>query len=484
MLEILWRVTIGAWITAGAIIFLRLLFRRHLSARWKYALWLLLLVRLLLPVLPESPTSVMNLAATSKVSAPVSIVTEPEKTLDDGAATILSEQIAQTTPTRTLGTQQILGILWLSGMVLCGAVYGMMALKTALRLRHMVPITSPALQNRCQQLCRELGIHQSIRLCYGECAMIGGLIHPTMVLPRELMGKRLQVAMTHELMHCKYGDLWIMALWRLMCCIHWFDPVVWICFFWAKRDCEAACDERVLSRKDISPAAYAALLYEEASMKHPNQVGATALGGGGLKSRIRSIAAYRKPRIGGTILVLALCLLITACTMTGPITSQKNEALDGGQPSQSLFLHALCQQTEGLRYQPEDHDYFWRVMGCYASTQDMNMDNGEIELSPEQVLAMAQTAFPSLEITDTQLLPGIPGYILEDGTAPPVELLDNGNYRFARKNVAYSMETELVSTDGGQEQRTVTMKDPQGTVTSQWDVTIDQFGIIHSMKPI
>ena len=61
MIDLLWRITVGSWVTAGAIIFLRLLFRKHLSARSKYLLWLLLLVRLMLPVLPESPSSVMNL---------------------------------------------------------------------------------------------------------------------------------------------------------------------------------------------------------------------------------------------------------------------------------------------------------------------------------------------------------------------------------------------------------------------------------------
>ena len=53
MIELLWNITVGSWVTAGAIIFLRLLFRKHLSTRSKYLLWLLLLVRLMLPVLPE-----------------------------------------------------------------------------------------------------------------------------------------------------------------------------------------------------------------------------------------------------------------------------------------------------------------------------------------------------------------------------------------------------------------------------------------------
>ena len=163
-------------------------------------------------------------------------------------------------------------------MLLCGGTYAVMTVKTALRLRSMEEISSPGVQNRCEAIRKQLGIHGKITLRYGDRAMIGGLLHPTLILPRELTGQRLTAAMTHELMHYKSGDLWIAAWWRVLCCIHWFNPVVWLCFFWARRDCERACDQRVLDSESVSPAVYAALLYEEATMKPKIRVGTTAFG--------------------------------------------------------------------------------------------------------------------------------------------------------------------------------------------------------------
>lgn len=59
-LSILWSITWGSWLTALAIILIRLLFHCVLSSKAKYYLWLLLALRLMLPVLPQSPFSIQN----------------------------------------------------------------------------------------------------------------------------------------------------------------------------------------------------------------------------------------------------------------------------------------------------------------------------------------------------------------------------------------------------------------------------------------
>lgn len=74
-LDALFSITMGSLLTAGAILLIRLLFRPLLSPKAKYYLWLLLALRLVLPTLPESPTSLLNLlpkapAVSSTVFAP------------------------------------------------------------------------------------------------------------------------------------------------------------------------------------------------------------------------------------------------------------------------------------------------------------------------------------------------------------------------------------------------------------------------------
>ena len=157
MIELLWRITVGSWITAGAIISLRLLFRKHLSAKSKYLLWLLLLVRLMLPVLPESPLSVMNLANTS---APVTAATpiSRQSAQNPAAEHEMTSSITAAPTSQRPTSRQIVFTLWIAGVLVCGSAYGIMTIQTARRLRSMEPIRSVGVQNRYEAIRQQLGI--------------------------------------------------------------------------------------------------------------------------------------------------------------------------------------------------------------------------------------------------------------------------------------------------------------------------------------
>ena len=62
LLEILWRASWQAALLAGMVLIVQWLLRGRLSARWRYNLWLLVLLRLLIPVTPQSSLSVFNLS--------------------------------------------------------------------------------------------------------------------------------------------------------------------------------------------------------------------------------------------------------------------------------------------------------------------------------------------------------------------------------------------------------------------------------------
>src|SRR5947207_9601564 len=55
-----------AAVLAGLILLVQWLFRKRLSPEWRYGLWLLLVLRLLMPVSPQAAFSVFNLARLAK----------------------------------------------------------------------------------------------------------------------------------------------------------------------------------------------------------------------------------------------------------------------------------------------------------------------------------------------------------------------------------------------------------------------------------
>src|SRR6267143_6256907 len=63
----LWKTSLYASVLIGLVLLIQLIFGERLPPRWRYALWLLVLLRLLMPVVPRSELSLFNLAARLKV---------------------------------------------------------------------------------------------------------------------------------------------------------------------------------------------------------------------------------------------------------------------------------------------------------------------------------------------------------------------------------------------------------------------------------
>jgi beta-lactamase regulating signal transducer with metallopeptidase domain len=327
MLNILWKITVGSWVTAAVIILVRLLFRRVLSARAKYLLWMLLALRLCLPVLPYSPFSLMGAVEQLPNTAHVTIEAVAEQIVANQANDIQNTSNATETATDQaykVSWQEVVIAIWVAGILICLGGYLTLSMQTRRRLKQAKFVDDPETIRTFLVIRGKLRITQEIWLCYGQEPLIGGLRHPILLIPRELSGEQLEAALTHELLHYRSGDLWIAAFQRILCCIYWFDPVVWLCFHQARLDCERACDQRVLEQGHISPALYAELLYTEGRMKSRLQMGTTAFGRQDLKARLTAIARFQKPALWMTVLAIVLSLGVTACTMTGSEKAETN----------------------------------------------------------------------------------------------------------------------------------------------------------------
>src|SRR5438034_5959934 len=63
------RASLQASVVIGLVLLAQWLFKKRLSPRWRYCLWSLVLVRLMLPVSPESAFSIFNYAKQVKLLA-------------------------------------------------------------------------------------------------------------------------------------------------------------------------------------------------------------------------------------------------------------------------------------------------------------------------------------------------------------------------------------------------------------------------------
>lgn len=264
----------GLTLGGGAAILLLLLLARltgrRYGARWRCWIWLLLALRLAVPVplLPNRPAQAAPIqltaprdpviyhytpTASARPQAPAAetgqgqtppAATPPAGTAADAAAPAEGFSL-------TLG--QVLFVLWLAGGL---AVLGWNGL-SHLRFRRWLarwgrPVESPELLRAYNALGDALGLNRRPRLavCPGlEVPMLAGLFRPALLLPEgQVSGELLHYALLHELTHYRRRDIWLKALMLWVCAVHWFNPLVWLMARAVERDTELACDERAAGR--------------------------------------------------------------------------------------------------------------------------------------------------------------------------------------------------------------------------------------------
>ena len=108
-----WQASVLALLVLG----LQWILRGQLNPRWRYALWLLVVVRLLLPALPESALSLFQFAPHAPVSF-VAPMTEPLL-----SQTPLPPSAPQMSPTSDSGYHpfslySLLALVWLTGVLI------------------------------------------------------------------------------------------------------------------------------------------------------------------------------------------------------------------------------------------------------------------------------------------------------------------------------------------------------------------------------
>ena len=351
VLRILWTITWGSWLTALAIVLLRLLFRRVLSPKAKYYLWLLLALRLLLPVLPQSHFSVQNVLPqrTATVSVlPADVTAAPAAPIMDTLPAAEDPTQAQDIPavsieptptpvSKPLSLSTVLLWIYALGVGITALVYLLLYLRTARMLKRLPDCTDSETLAVWDSLRPQLSLPARIRLKRGSQGMSGGLISPTIVLPLEITGSDAAPILLHEAQHIASHDLWIMTLYRLLRCLYWFNPAVWLCFRQAFFDSEGACDQRVLESGLVSGKDYAQALYRESLLSSQDGLYIrTAFGGKHtIRRRIAQIARFHGKKLWMAPLALVLGLIVSACTLTARQSADSGASDASHSPSLS-----------------------------------------------------------------------------------------------------------------------------------------------------
>jgi beta-lactamase regulating signal transducer with metallopeptidase domain len=245
-----------ASVLALLVLLLQAVLRGRLNPRWRHALWLLVLLRLVLPALPESAWSLFRFAPSASPSL-VASVTQPlfPSPVSSLPPTPASSPEPSAPGGHPFSLYSLLACAWLAGVLAFLVVTWQVNRRFSRQVRNSPKITDPALLHLFAAAKAELRIRRSIRLIENgqvQSPAITGLFLPTLLLPARVHDRfdatELRLIFLHELAHLKRGDVMIQALIALLQILHWFNPVLWYAFCRMRIDREPATDALVLSR--------------------------------------------------------------------------------------------------------------------------------------------------------------------------------------------------------------------------------------------
>lgn len=117
------------------------------------------------------------------------------------------------------------------------------------------------------------------------------------------------------------GDSWWRLLGWLILCVHWYNPLCWLGFFFMGRDMEQSCDEAVLERLGDVRREYSESLLHIAGKHRLSSPAPLAFGESGVGGRVRSVLRWKKAKGWVTVTAMLLCILFTVAWVTDPMAA-------------------------------------------------------------------------------------------------------------------------------------------------------------------
>ncbi len=306
--------------------------KKRVRAWVRYTLWLLLLLKLLLPPALTLPTGIGTLLPIPEKSlpspAPAALRerTEPETPaplpspaldLDLSSPSTARRAPTASAPPLTAGTRETLaleGILflgWAGGVLLLGLML-LANLRKAARLLRSARPAPRRLRELARASASQVGLRRPFPLLLSGKAsspFATGLFRPKVILPAnpvlEISPETLRTVLLHEALHIKRWDLLVNFLQALLQVLYFFHPLLWFANKSIRRTREEAVDESVLYFAEKEKDMYLQSLLALAGKGKRNLLPSQALLGilereSHLASRVRRILELSAPaRPGG-----------------------------------------------------------------------------------------------------------------------------------------------------------------------------------------
>lgn len=433
--------SLTAGITILAVLIIRFMLKRAPKI-FSYALWAVVLFRLLCPFSFSSAVSLLGiLRAPQSEQGKIEYIPENIGLMEQPAVNLpipavenaVNESLPAANIEASANPMQIViyigACVWLLGIAVMLA-YGIV---TYIKLRRRL----------------KTAVHERDNIFIApdiSTPFVCGILAPRIYLPLALSDGEKQYILLHEQIHIRRGDHVLRSISFIALCLHWFNPLVWLAFFISGKDMEMSCDESVIRKVGSGvKKEYSASLLSLASGRKIVTGIPLAFGEGETGSRIKNILKYKKPAKIAAAAIAAVCILavIALAANPGHTGVEDDEAPLKGDEVSGVFYGVLSN---------EDVEGISSMLDRIPGTGDMwipnaedgqNTENGQ-NLEDGQNPGISQYIFPSpneiLELTQKNIDSGI---------------IDDGIYRVYVRSVSRSakgIDRYIVDDMGGDEE--------------------------------
>lgn len=277
----------------------------------RHTLWLLVLLKVLLPTSLSAPWSLSTwfeqptyvLTISEKQDVGTAVVSEQDTILASASKDSEQEKVIR----RALG-------LWSAGVFICGLWIGQQYIRLRRKtLAFPVADEGPA-RVALERAALSLGIAEppELRVSHEDSSpFLIGTLRPSVVIPEsfaELVSPdELETVLLHELVHWKKKDAWIGWVQVVIQCLMWFHPCVWLANAFVNHERETACDDEVLRCGRVEPEEYSEIILRVLKLTRGRSFVASGLvgvfeRGGRIQSRLESIMKFdRQPKRSGVM---------------------------------------------------------------------------------------------------------------------------------------------------------------------------------------
>lgn len=392
-----------------AVLLARFLLRK-MPKKYSYILWSIVGIRMIFDLPFATNISVFNLfrgfakhtstvetmlAGSHRTNLQGSIDLLNKTDTTGAAAAHASRSTAVEAMTHTLTTSQtvlgILGLLWLIVVALFVA-YGIysyvkcrLLVRTAVIARDITPDSRKKKNNVSVWECDRI-----------PSPFVLGIIRSRIYIPFRMPKQEQAYILAHEECHIRRLDpLWKLIAFLLLA-VYWWNPLVWIAFFYMVRDMEMSCDEAVIEQfgNEIKQG-YSNSLLSFAMERHPYSFAPVAFGEGDAGRRIKNVLNFKKPHTWVAILVFVLLVVVgVSCLTNGKdkISSETVSDTENSQMQQTAVetteVPMSSDNSSTVQESLQSVDKWTQAFAArdVRTIQDMATDDAKNELKEENLL--------------------------------------------------------------------------------------------------